>query len=156
MEQPPYSVMPVEWASAREALRVVRYKVFVEEQGVPEELEWDEEDDRSAHALAVAPDGSPIGTGRLLRDGHIGRMAVLEKWRRRGVGSALLTLLLRMAGESGHQIVGLHAQTHAQGFYARHGFAVDGGEFMEAGIPHVMMKKSLPAGRQRETLERSR
>src|SRR5687767_4555759 len=115
MERPSYSVTQVDWAAARESLRAVRYKVFVEEQRVPEELEWDGEDALSAHALAAA-DGSPIGTGRLLRDGHIGRMAVLEAWRGRGVGSALLTLLLRMAGESGHPIVRLHAQTHAQGF----------------------------------------
>ena len=148
MDRPSYSVMQVDWNAGKAALRPVRYKVFVEEQAVPEELEWDEEDASSAHALALAADGTPIGAGRLLRDGHVGRMAVLREWRGKGVGSALLTLLLRMAQESGHSTVRLHAQTHAQGFYARHGFAVEGSEFMEAGIPHVMMTRLLAAGRQ--------
>jgi predicted GNAT family N-acyltransferase len=138
-----YEVKCVEWASAREALRSVRWKVFVEEQHVPEELEWDEEDARSRHVLALAADGAPVGTGRLLPDGHIGRMAVLAAWRNRGVGSALLKLLLRLARESGHTAVRLHAQTHAAGFYAKHGFEVDGAEFMEAGIPHVLMARTL-------------
>src|SRR5262245_17852160 len=100
-ESASYEVKSVDWDSAREALRAVRWKVFVEEQHVPGELEWDEEDERSRHVLAVASDGTPIGTGRLLPDGHIGRMAVLAAWRNRGVGSALMNLLLRMARESG-------------------------------------------------------
>ena len=141
-ESASYGVKAVDWDSARESLRAVRRKVFVEEQHVPEELEWDEEDARSRHVLAVAADGTPIGTGRLLPDGHIGRMAVLIAWRNRGVGSALMNLLLRMAGESGHSVVRLHAQTHAAGFYAKHGFEADGVEFMEAGIPHVLMMRA--------------
>ena len=124
------------------SLRTVRWKVFVEEQHVPEDLEWDDEDERSDHVMAVARDGAPIGTGRLLRDGHIGRMAVLKEWRGQGVGSALMIHLLRLARESGHEVVRLHAQTHAAGFYAKHGFAADGGEFMEAGIPHVVMSRA--------------
>jgi len=141
-EPPSYVVKAVDWNGFKDALRAVRWKVFVEEQRVPEELEWDEEDERSRHVLAVNVDGGPIGTGRLLRDGHIGRMAVLKDWRGRGVGSALLQLLLRLARESKHEIVRLHAQTHAAGFYARHGFVAEGDEFMEAGIPHVIMTRT--------------
>ena len=144
MSEPgPYTIEAVDWHHGADALRAVRWKVFVEEQRVPAEQEWDEEDERSRHVLAVAADGTPIGTGRLLRDGHIGRMAVLKEWRGRGVGNALMIRLLRMAGDAGHRTVKLNAQTHAAGFYARHGFAVEGGEFMEAGIPHVVMTRAL-------------
>jgi predicted GNAT family N-acyltransferase len=139
----PFSVTQVDWATSKEALRTVRWKVFVEEQRVPEELEWDDADELSAHVLAVEAGGMPIGTARLLRDGHIGRMAVLKEWRGRGVGSALMSHLLGLARASGHGEVRLHAQTHAAGFYAKHGFAVKGGEFMEAGIPHVVMVRTL-------------
>src|SRR5687768_7131872 len=105
----PYAVLQVEWATSKDALRAVRWRVFVEEQRVPEDLEWDDEDERSDHVMAVAADGTPIGTGRLLRDGHIGRMAVLKEWRGRGVGSALMTHLLRLAGTAGHETARLHA-----------------------------------------------
>jgi predicted GNAT family N-acyltransferase len=136
----------VDWPTGKDSLRVVRRKVFIEEQQVPEELEWDGEDEVSSHVLAVAADGMPIGTARLLRDGHIGRMAVVKEWRGRGVGSALMSHLLDLARASGHEVVRLHAQTHAAGFYAKHGFAVEGGEFMEAGIPHVVMTRTLGDG----------
>ncbi len=139
---PSYTIQTVDWNAGKDALRTVRWKVFVEEQRVPEALEWDDEDERSAHVMAVAADGTPIGTGRLLRDGHIGRMAVLREWRGRGVGSAVMARLLKMARESGHKTVRLHAQTHAKSFYAGHGFVVQGDEFMEAGIPHVVMTRS--------------
>lgn len=136
-----YTVSEVEWRAGERAIRAVRTKVFVEEQSVPETLEWDGLDESSRHVMAVAADGTPIGTGRLLRDGYIGRMAVIEEWRGRGVGSALLELLLEIAGSMGFDEVRLHAQTHAVGFYARQGFKVEGEEFMEAGIPHVVMSR---------------
>jgi len=110
---------------------------------VPEELEWDEIDARCRHVLAFLPDGEAIGTGRLLPDGHIGRMAVLKAWRGRGAGSAILTLLLRLARQAGFDVARLHAQTHAVGFYAKYGFTVTGDEFMEAGIPHRAMTLRL-------------
>ena len=140
---PLFTIKPVEWSTGKDALRAVRRKVFVEEQHVPEELEWDDEDERSDHVMAVALDGTPIGTGRLLRDGHIGRMAVLKEWRGLGVGDALMTHLLGLARRSGRTVVVLHAQTHAVGFYARHGFATEGGEFIEEGIPHFVMTLAL-------------
>jgi predicted GNAT family N-acyltransferase len=137
-----YTIQTVDWISRKDALRAVRWKVFVEEQRVPEDLEWDDEDERSDHVMAVAADGTPIGTGRLLRDGHIGRMAVLREWRGRGVGSGLMTHLLRLAGKAGHETTRLHAQTHAVPFYLKHGFVAEGDEFVEAGIPHVVMTRS--------------
>jgi len=121
----------------------VRRSVFVFEQSVPEELEWDHEDERAYHVLATAEDGTPIGTGRLILQCQIGRMAVLQKWRRRGVGSAILRALLVLAEKEGCSVVRLHAQTHAIPFYEAHGFRAYGEEFQEAGIPHRKMELKL-------------
>jgi predicted GNAT family N-acyltransferase len=140
-----FSIRDADWVADRNALRAVRWKVFVEEQQVPEDEEWDEHDHRCRHVLAAAMDGTPIGTGRLVPDGHIGRMAVLKNWRGGGVGSALMHRLLQLAREARHEVIRLHAQTHAIGFYEKHGFVAEGEEFMEAGIPHFVMTKSLPA-----------
>jgi len=138
-----YAVRLLSWSDALPLARPVRERVFVEEQGVPRELEWDDWDARSEHAVAVDEEGGAIGTGRLLPDGHIGRMAVLARWRGRGVGSALLDALLERAKARRMPSVRLNAQTHAAGFYRRFGFAVDGVEFVEAGIPHVEMTLTL-------------
>lgn len=119
----------------------VREAVFVREQGVPAELEWDGLDAAALHAVAIATSGHAIGTARLLDDGHIGRMAVLAPWRGRGVGSAMLERLLEAARDRGLPAVLLNAQTHAIAFYARHGFAREGSEFLDAGIPHVAMRR---------------
>ena len=124
-------------------MREIRTTVFVDEQGVPAELEWDEWDEKCTHALARATTGEAIGTGRLLPDGHIGRMAVVMHWRRKGVGSAILDTLIAAAIDAGHACVALHAQTHALAFYARFGFEVESDVFMEAGIPHRSMRLTL-------------
>jgi predicted GNAT family N-acyltransferase len=131
------------WSDALPLARAVREKVFIEEQGVPRELEWDEWDERSDHAVALDAGSDAIGTARLLPAGRVGRMAVLRPWRRRGVGAALLVALLQLAREKGLPEVVLHAQTHAAGFYRRFGFNPRGGEFMEAGIPHQEMSLML-------------
>ena len=143
MNAPVFTVRPVNWLASREALRAVRQAVFVKEQKVPEELEWDDADERAYHVLATAVDGKPIGTGRLLLDCHIGRMAVLKSWRGRGVGSAILTMLIDFARKEGCEAVHLNAQTHALDFYARFGFTPVGGHFDEAGIPHQAMTLAL-------------
>ena len=140
---PPFTIRPVNWATSYDDLHAVRRAVFIEEQRVPEALEWDDVDERCYHVLAVSDDGSPIGTGRLLPDGHIGRMAVLRQWRGQGVGSAILQMLLDLARKDGLQAIALNAQTHAIGFYARHGFTVFGDEFLDAGIPHRKMRIQL-------------
>ena len=95
------------------------------------------------HAVAEDPAGSPIGCGRLLPDGHVGRMAVLSDWRGHGVGAALLTRLIEVAHARGDQRVLLNSQTQAMPFYARYGFAPVGDEYMEAGIPHWTMARTL-------------
>ena len=136
------------WPEALPFARPVREKVFVEEQGVPRELEWDQWDERCEHAVACDSKGRAIGTARLVPDGRIGRMAVLAGWRRRGVGAALLQAMIALARERSMPRVTLHAQTRAAGFYRRFGFSERGGEFSEAGIPHVEMTLELsPAER---------
>jgi len=137
------SVRIVAWSDARAAAGAIREAVFVAEQGVPAEIELDEWDERSEHALACEDGGRVVGTGRLLPDGHIGRMAVLRERRGRGVGAAVLAALIDRARERGMRRVVLNAQSRAVPFYARFGFAVSGDEFIEAGIPHVEMARDL-------------
>jgi predicted GNAT family N-acyltransferase len=127
------------WQDDRAALRAVREAVFIREQHVPSELEWDEFDAHCIHVLATDAAASAIGTSRLLGDGTIGRMAVLKAWRGMGVGKALLLRLLEEARKQHLQQVALHAQLHASGFYRKLGFEMIGEEFIEAGIPHVRM-----------------
>jgi predicted GNAT family N-acyltransferase len=138
-----FTVRILDWADARPLARPIREEVFVREQKVPLEIEWDEWDERSDHAVARAAEGRAIGTGRLLPDGQIGRMAVLKDWRGKGVGAALLLALLDRARDRAMPRALLHAQVQAAGFYRRFGFSERGGEFVEAGIPHVKMALEL-------------
>lgn len=137
---PEYVVTPADWARHETELYAVRYRVFVIEQQVPVELERDEFDPLSLHVVARDAAGRAIGTGRLLPDGHIGRLAVLAEWRGHGVGVALMDALLALARERGDAEVVLNAQTSAIAFYERLGFRTEGEDFMEAGIPHRVMR----------------
>jgi len=128
-----------DWAALRESAEPIRFEVFVAEQNVPPEIELDDNDPLSVHAIARDDTGAAIGTGRLLPDGHIGRMAVRRQARGAGVGSALLRALMDEARRRGHAEAVLSAQTHAIAFYERHGYRVSGGEYMDAVIPHVDM-----------------
>jgi predicted GNAT family N-acyltransferase len=134
-----FTVRVASWSDDPAVLQALRRAVFVIEQNVPENLEWDEADAVSLHALALDADGLPVGTGRLLPDGHVGRMAVVRERRGEGAGRALLVFLIDQARRQGLRSLQLHAQTHAIGFYERQGFVVQGGEFLEAGIPHRLM-----------------
>jgi predicted GNAT family N-acyltransferase len=138
----PYRIALMTWSEALPLARPVREAVFIVEQAVPRELEWDDWDEPSVHAIAYGPGGGPVGTARLLPDGHLGRMAVLKEHRGRGVGSALASALMACAAERGIAEIVLNAQTHAAGFYRRLGFIERGPVFEEAGIPHVEMAKS--------------
>lgn len=125
------------------ALRTVRGEVFQREQGVPEELEWDDLDAVAVHVLARDTFGNAIGCGRLLPDGHIGRVAVLRHWRGKGVGTEIMQVLIALARERGHDELHLNAQTQAVPFYERLGFRAQGEEFLDAGIPHRHMHRRL-------------
>ena len=124
-------------------LRAVREPVFILEQSVPAELEWDEKDPLSIHVIARDNESNPIGTARLTPEHGIGRMAVLAPWRGRGVGSALLEALIQHAQTNRRPFLELHAQTHAISFYERFGFTAFGPEYDEAGIPHRSMRLVL-------------
>lgn len=140
---PEFGMRIADWTRDRDALAHIRRAVFIDEQGVPEDLEWDADDAGAVHFLAVLDDGTAVGCARLLPDGHVGRMAVLQPWRRHGIGRALLDAVTREARARGHRALRLSAQTHAAGFYARAGFVTEGEGYEEAGIPHVAMHKTL-------------
>jgi predicted GNAT family N-acyltransferase len=127
----------------------IRMRVFVKEQGVPEEIELDLDDERAFHFLAFKRD-KPIATARVVmraRNAKIGRMAVMKQNRRRGVGKKLLRQAIRFANRKGAEKIFLHAQVAVIGFYAKAGFHCTGPVFSEAGIPH--RKMVLPTQRQR-------
>lgn len=134
-----YQIREVDWQEAQLELKRIRVQVFIVEQNVPVELEWDGLDPGARHVLAKNRNGEAVGTARLLSDGQIGRMAVLKEWRGLGVGSALLGALLQIARNRGFSKVFLNSQIRAVAFYSRRGFKVVSGEFMDAGIPHVTM-----------------
>ncbi len=140
----PFKVQRVTWQNAETDLRIQREFVFIKEQNVPPELEWDGEDETAVHVLARDAKGRGIGTARMTADGHIGRMAVLRAWRRRGVGSEMLTALITIARARQLPRVKLDAQTQAINFYLRHDFAPQGEVFMDANIPHQHMTRNLP------------
>ncbi|WP_428821222.1 GNAT family N-acetyltransferase [Microbulbifer sp. MCCC 1A16149] len=131
-----------DWQTDREAIRGIRQKVFVEEQNVPEDLEWDEHEESAQHFL-VYHHNKAIGTGRLTGGGKIGRMAILKDARGLGAGLELLKRICKFARVSGQKNVYLNAQVQAIPFYEKAGFAVTGEEFMEADIPHVRMDLTL-------------
>ena len=137
----------VSWVQHGDALTSVRRTVFVVEQGVDESAEWDGLDPDCRHFLAEDGQGCPIGTARLMPRGQIGRMAVLKAWRGRGIGASLLELAVDAARRGNYEVVFLHAQSHAVGFYERAGFELTGEAFMEAGIEHRAM--ALPPASER-------
>ena len=128
-----------DWKRDQASLRAIREAVFVFEQHVPSALEWDGIDFSCTHVLAYVNGNKPVGTGRLLPDGHIGRMAVLRSWRGLGIGSRLLQKLIEIAAAMDMKDIVLNAQTHAVRFYERHGFVAEGSEFDDAGIAHRRM-----------------
>lgn len=151
-----YAVRVAEDATDREACFTVRKDVFVGEQGVPEDIEYDAYDAGALHVLAVRADGLPLGTGRLLHGaaaaaktggdpavGSLGRLAVTRAARGLGVGAALVRAIEDAARARGLAAVDLHAQTHALGFYERLGYEAYGPEFPDAGIPHRAMRRAL-------------
>ncbi|WAZ21123.1 GNAT family N-acetyltransferase [Streptomyces cinnabarinus] len=156
MTLPPYAVRVATDAADREACFAVRREVFVGEQGVPEELEYDAYDAVAVHVLAVREDGVPLGAGRLLYGeaaaakvgddltvGSLGRLAVAKAARGLGIGAALVRAIEDAARARGLAAVDLHAQTQALGFYERLGYLAYGPEFADAGMPHRAMRREV-------------
>jgi predicted GNAT family N-acyltransferase len=139
------SIQITHWDEAKSQVIPIRHEVFIKEQEVPVELEWDEFDQEALHAI-VKKDQEVIGTARLIIDNanaRIGRMAIQKKYREQGIGQKLLSTLIQTAKEKGAQECILHAQTHAIAFYAKADFEPNGPIFDEAGIPHVEMRLIL-------------
>lgn len=134
-----------DWTTLAGDAGAVRKAVFVQEQGIAEELEWDPADAVSLHAVLYLA-GRPVATGRLLPDAHIGRMAVLAALRGSGFGGRILRALMAAATQRGDRAVMLSAQTHALPFYVRHGFFAEGPVYDEVGIPHQAMRRPLDPG----------
>ena len=132
------TIRRVSWEEEQETLLAIRFKVFVEEQSVPEDEEIDGLDPTCAHFLAYI-DTVPIGVARVMPNGQIGRMAVLLPYRKQGVGGELLNEAVRTVLEEGRNTPFLHAQLHALDFYAEHGFIAHGDVFLDAGIEHRAM-----------------
>lgn len=153
MSNTPFHIIHADWTRDRDALRSVREVVFVREQRVPADLEWDGLDAQCDHVLALDAASQPIGTGRLTPEHGIGRMAVLPSWRGHGVGAAMLAALIERARQHRWTQVTLHAQVNAIGFYQRFGFTTRGDEFMEAGIRHRVMCLDLGAPAERPNTE---
>lgn len=149
--EPMVTVKTGSWSELGEHAGAIRTAVFVEEQGIPLEMEWDEADKTAMHAVAYNGLGQPIGTGRLLQHtpgcAKIGRMAVNRVLRGASLGRELLNALVAQAEQRGDSEVLLHAQRSAEGFYARLGFAPRGEPFDEVEIPHIEMVRGL--GRKR-------
>jgi predicted GNAT family N-acyltransferase len=137
-----FEVLQVSWLDMESHLRSIRTLVFIEEQNVPIELEWEEEDVDCVHLL-VKKDNNYIATARLLDTGQIGRMAVLKPYRQCGIGSAMLKKFLSIAKAMDMESVFLNAQVDAIKFYEKFGFLKHGVPFDDAGIPHVRMDKVL-------------
>jgi predicted GNAT family N-acyltransferase len=135
-----FSISLVCWHDGEPLLKSIREAVFIREQGISPELEWDNEDDHCRHALALSHQGEAIGCGRLLADGRIGRIAVLKKWRKKKVGTAILEALLNYAHTHDYPHVEVNAQVQAVPFYHSFDFIEEGKIFMEAGIPHIKMR----------------
>ena len=138
-----FRVEPADYAADFKDLRAVREPVFVHEQQVPIEEEWDDLDPDCEHVIARDAEHRPIGTGRLTPKHKIGRMAVLREWRGKGVGEALLLALVERARALGLREVSLNAQVGALGFYEKFGFQGFGERFWEAGIEHQAMRLEL-------------
>ncbi len=136
-----------EWALLHAAAQSVRTAVFVHEQGIAPEDEWDADDATALHAVLFDLNGKPLGNARLLQPSaglaKVGRMAVLKEARGQGYGARLLQALLREARRRSNKEVRLSAQRTAESFYAAHGFVVVGEPFDEVGIAHVEMRLSL-------------
>lgn len=136
-------VRQADWHGEQDHIRRIRHQVFVVEQNVDPELEWDGLDSLCVHALLFEDDDAAVATGRLAADGKVGRMAVLAEYRGRGYGGKILDFLIGEARTRNIPGLYLHAQTHAAPFYLRHGFEIHGPEFDEASIPHRLMRRPL-------------
>ena len=138
-----FTVHLVSWKDAAPLLRSIREAVFIREQGVPPEMEWDGEDESSRHVLVLASNGDAIGCGRITPAGQIGRVAVLPEWRGKRIGSGIVEALLEYAHSQDYQLLEINSQVHTASLYRKFDFSEVGEVFMDADIPHIKMQLLL-------------
>lgn len=143
LDLPDFNIELASWAVDETPLREVRTVVFINEQNVPEEEEFDDDDITATHFLAKAFDGRPVGTARLTTDGRIGRVAVIAEWRGKQVGRALMRTVMETASNMHMEYLRLASQVQAIAFYEDFGFRAEGEAFDDAGIPHRWMSCQL-------------
>ena len=139
----PFTVSLIGWHDGEPLLKSIREAVFIREQGIPEASEWDGLDESCRHALALSLQGDAIGCGRMLPDGHIGHIAVLPKWRKQKVGTAIVEALLDYARAQDYQQISVDAQPHYVSFYRSNGFVEQGEVFMDVGVKRIRMALKL-------------
>jgi len=139
-----FDIAIVSWSDKQAEITSVRRAVFVEEQSVPESIDFDGSDTEYIHVLASDKNGRPVGTARINRKGKIGRMAVLKKYRRRGIGRKMIQELMYYGRKNSITDFHVSSQVTAIGFYKKMGFEPYGEEFLEAAIMHINMKLKNP------------
>jgi predicted GNAT family N-acyltransferase len=139
----PFTVSAVSWHDGELMLRSVREAVFIREQGITPEQEWDGLDEGCRHVLVLSHQGVAIGCARMFADGHIGRLAVLPKWRKQKVGTAIIEAMLDYARTHDYPQVDVDAQIHSVPFYQGFDFVKEGEVFLDAGLPHIKMRLKL-------------
>ncbi len=132
------TLLQLNWSNAEQYAKPIRSEVFIKEQQVDPSEEWDDDDHSAIHLIVIKQDQA-IATARLTQQGKIGRMSVLKAYRQQGIGSKMLSQLVQLAQQQQMNTITLWAQTHAKTFYRKHGFVEQGGEFLDAGIPHIKM-----------------
>lgn len=137
------TLLQVNFTEAENEIASIREQVFVQELKIPQRLEWDGRDNTACHIIAKHHEFGVVACGRLLPDAHIGRIAVLLKWRNKGIGSKLLNELCTLAASKKYPAVYLSAQNTALAFYQYHGFTVTGDSFITVGINHSPMTKHI-------------
>jgi predicted GNAT family N-acyltransferase len=144
MNKTTIKIIATDWKKHQNQLSVIRFRVFVKEQKVPKEMEIDEQDPDALHFLVIDTDtDQAIAAGRLLANGHIGRMAVLKNYRNRKIGSRLLSFIINEAEKRNYHELFLNAQISAREFYEKNDFNAVGEQFMDAGIPHIRMQRTI-------------
>ncbi len=141
--EPMLRVQLGDWAELGETAGSLRTAVFVHEQGIPAEMEWDEHDATCRHAVVFNRLDMPVACGRLLPDGHIGRVAVVQSIRGGQAGKLVMRALMQAAHAAGHSHADISAQQAVTGFYRRLGFSSLGEPYAEAGITHIRMRAAL-------------
>ncbi|MBJ8440765.1 UNVERIFIED_CONTAM: acetyltransferase [Trichonephila clavipes] len=134
-----YRVQSGHWDKLEQDAKFIRKQVFIIEQNIPEEEEWDDQDMISDHFVVYDQD-QPIATARLLQNNSVGRVAVLKAYRGQGIGRMIMLEIIQLAHQQDRKFLQLSSQVHAISFYEKLGFSIQGDAYDECGIPHIKMQ----------------